>query len=325
MHSRSFPRLCLEKILTAIVLLAWFAVLPVAAASPEPGQGFVNVPGGPVWYHVAGDGAGVPILLLHGGPGGTSCGYSRFEVLGNERPVVRYDQLGSGRSGRPDDLSLWTAEHYVEELEVLRNALGLEEMHLLGHSWGAALAAAYVIEKGGEGIVSLTLSSPLLSTPAWVADANLLRETLPEDVQEVLSRHEQDGTTDSEEYRAASDEFYRRFVFAGERPPSVPACDGVTSNRQIYRHMWGPTEFYATGNLKTFDLEPRLGEIDVPVLLVTGEFDEARPETVGRFGNRIPNSRFAVIPGVAHASYSKAMDAYLDVLRPFLASAEAAR
>lgn len=313
------------RALSQICLLIIAGAGLLSASAAEPGEGFINVPGGPVWYHIVGDGEGVPLLLLHGGPGGTSCGYSRFEVLGGERPVVRYDQLGTGRSGRPDDLSLWTAEHYVEELQVLRDSLGLDEVHLLGHSWGAALAAAYVIEKGGEGIVSLTLSSPLLSTPAWVKDANTLRATLPVEVQEVLSQHEAAGTTDSEEYQEASQAFYRRFVYAGDRPPAVAACDGVTGNRQIYRHMWGPTEFYATGNLRDFDLEPRLGEIDVPVLLVTGEFDEARPETVSGFRDRIRGAEFAVIAGVAHASYSKAMDDYLAVLRPFLAAAEAAR
>jgi len=305
-------------------VLALFLWLPLQA-DPAPGEGFVEVPGGPVWYHVAGEGDGVPILLLHGGPGGTSCGYSRFEVLGGERPVIRYDQLGTGRSGRPSDPTLWSVARYVEELHSLRRTLGLDELHLLGHSWGAALAAAYVLENGGDGVVSLTLSSPLLSTPAWVEDANLLRQTLAPEVQAVLARHEAAGTTDSPEYEAAARVFYERFVYAGERPAPVPACDGVTGNRFIYRYMWGPTEFYATGNLREFDLAPRLQDIDVPVLLLAGEFDEARPETVKGFQSRIPNARFAVIPGVAHASYSKAMDDYLAVLRPFLAAAESAR
>jgi proline iminopeptidase len=146
-------------------------------------QGFIDVPGGPVWYKAVGAGPGIPLLVLHGGPGGTSCGYSALEPLASERPVIRYDQLGTGRSGRPDELSLWTVERFVEELHVVRGALGLEQMHLLGHSWGGSLAAAYVLEKGTDGIVSLTLSSPLLSTPQWIVDANLLRAQLPEDVQ----------------------------------------------------------------------------------------------------------------------------------------------
>lgn len=311
-------------VVLVVVLGSFLAGRTAFADSPSPGEGFIEVPGGPVWYHVAGDGAGTPLLVLHGGPGGTSCGYSRFEVLGGERPVIRYDQLGTGRSGRPDDLSLWTADRYVEELHVLRQALGLERLHLLGHSWGAGLAAAYVLEKGGEGIVSLTLSSPLLSTPAWVEDANLLRSTLPDEVQATLLRHEAAGTTDSDEYRAASAVFYERFVYAGERPVPLPECAGAPGSSLIYEHMWGPTEFHATGNLRDFDLTPRLGEIDVPVLLLTGEFDEARPETVERFSRQIDDARFEIIPGVAHASLSKATDYYLGLLTPFLDQTEKA-
>jgi proline iminopeptidase len=306
-------------------LLLCLLAASAQAGQPVAGEGFIEVPGGPVWYHVAGAGPGVPLLVLHGGPGGTSCSYSRLEVLGDQRPIIRYDQLGSGRSGRPDDLSLWTTERFVEALHAVRQRLGLRRMHLLGHSWGGALAAAYVLEKGTEGIVSLTLSSPLLSTPAWVADANLLRQQLPEDVQRVLSEHEAAGTIDSEAYKEASDVFYERFVFAGEKPPEPPECAGAPWNETVYRHMWGPTEFNATGTLLDFDLTPRLREIDVPVLFIAGEFDEARPETVAGFQQLIPGARLGVIEGVAHASLSKAPERYAAVLEDFLDAAETGR
>ena len=66
----------------------------------NPGEGFISVGDGPVWYKVSGEGPGLPLLVLHGGPGGTSCGQSLLDALGDERPVIRYDQLGTGRSGR---------------------------------------------------------------------------------------------------------------------------------------------------------------------------------------------------------------------------------
>lgn len=297
----------------------------VAAESPAPGEGFVDVPGGPVWYKVSGDGAGLPLLVLHGGPGGTSCGQSRLEVLGGERPVIRYDQLGSGRSGRPEDINLWRADLIVERLHVLRTELGLDEFHIVGHSWGGALAAAYVIAKGTDGIASVTLSSPLLSTPDWIADANHLRTLLPEDVQATLARHEAAGTIDSDEYKEASAVFYERHIFAGKRGPSPDACDGVTGNSFIYRHMWGPTEFYATGNLLDFDVTPNLHEIDVPVLLMAGEFDEARPERLAQYQQLIPGSRLEVIADAAHASLSKKPAEYRAILESFLDSVEAGR
>jgi proline iminopeptidase len=187
------------------------------------------------------------------------------------------------------------------------------------------LAAAYVLDKGTDGIVSLTLSSPLLSTPAWVDDANLLWQQLPPEVQEVLSEHEAAGTVDAEACQEASKVFYERFVYAGDKPSNLPECAGAPRNEVVYRPMWGPTEFRATGTLLGFDLTPRLGEIDVPVLFIAGGFDEARPETVASFQQRIRGARLEVIEGVAHASLSKAPNRYAVLLEAFLASTGAGR
>ena len=311
----------MNKVLLSTLLLT-LCSLVLSKENPRPGQGFIDVPGGPVWYRVTGEGPGIPLLVLHGGPGGTSCGYALLEPLGERRPVVRYDQLGTGRSGRPEDLSLWEVERFVTELDVLRHSLGLEQMHLLGHSWGASLAAAYVLEKGTQGIASLTLSSPLLSTPLWIEDANALRRQLPEDVQQTLSEHERAGTTDSDEYQQASDVFYKRHIYAGERAERPATCAGAPRSKVIYEYMWGPTEFYATGNLLDFDVTDRLHEIDVPVLFLAGEFDEARPETVAEFQKLVPGSRFVVIEDAAHASLSKKPVQYRQILQDFFAAVE---
>lgn len=303
--------------LTAAVLLGSCnapAVIP-------PGRGFIEVPGGPVWYEIMGEGSGIPLVVLHGGPGGTSCSLQVMRPLGDERPVVRYDQLGSGRSGRPDDPDLWQRDRFVRELDALREELGLEQIHLLGHSWGGALAAYYVLETGGEGVVSLTLSSPLISTPRWIEDTNLLRKELPADVQAVLDEHEAAGTTDSAEYQEATEVFYSRYFTRGEAVEDY-SCPDAPRNAMIYEQMWGPTEFHATGSLGDFDLVPRLGEISVPTLFVTGEFDEARPETIREFATLLPNARVEVIPGVGHASFSRAPDRYRAIVRGFIDEVE---
>ena len=199
-----------------VIILICLGHSSLADQRIEPGQGFIGVPGGPVWYKVVGSGDGIPVIALHGGPGGTSCGYSLLEPLGDQRPVIRYDQLGTGRSGRPENLSLWETDRFVEALDIVLEELGAEKYHLLGHSWGGALAGAYVAEKGTDRLASVTFSSPLLSTPMWIADANYLRSLLPEDVQATLSEHEAAGTTDSDEYKAASEIFYERHVFGDD-------------------------------------------------------------------------------------------------------------
>ena len=304
-----------------LIILFFLSIIATASKADNSDQGFINVPGGPVWYKVSGDGEGLPLLALHGGPGSTSCNYSLLEPLGDQRPIIRYDQLGSGRSGRPDDLSLWEVARFVEALDIIRQELKLKQFHLLGHSWGAALAGAYLVEKGTSGVASVIFSSPLLSTPLWIEDANYLRSQLPKDIQDILKLHEAADTTNSDEYRIASNVFYERHLTRGVAKEKVN-CDGAPWNQIIYEHMWGPTEFLATGNLIDFDLSDQLYKIDIPVLFITGEYDEARPETVSKFQKMIPNSQFIVIKDVAHASLSRAPDDYRRILKEFLDKVE---
>lgn len=289
-------------------------------AQAQPREGFVNVPGGPVWYRISGEGKGTPVLALHGGPGGTSCSFFALDHLANSRRLVAYDQLGSGRSGRPMDPSLWQVDRFVEELHLLRKKLGLRRVHLMGHSWGASLAAAYVLSKGTKGLASLTLASPLLSTPDWIRDAELLKQQLPAAVQATLKKHETEGSTNHPDYRAAEAEYTRRFVRRSAPAPPNPACAGSVGNAAIYERMWGPTEFHATGSLKSFDLTPRLAELRLPVLFITGEFDEARPETAARYQKQIPGSQLEVIPGAAHALFADNPTRTLQVLSDFFSA-----
>ncbi len=303
-----------------LLLVVWLAFACLAA----PKEGFLPVPGGPVWYRVMGTGSGVPLVVLHGGPGGTSCGFASLSPLGAARPVVTYDQLGSGRSGRPADRSLWTVDHFVDELDAVRKQLGLKRMHLMGHSWGGSLAAAYVLKKGTKGIESLILASALLSTPDWIRDADELKKQLPAGIQETLRQHETAGTTNSAEYRVAEREYTGRFVRRKPGAPN-PECADSAFNRLIYEQMWGPSEFFATGSLKSFDVTGQLSKLRVPVLLMVGEFDEARPETAARYQKLIPGSKLEVIPGSAHSLLNDNREGTLRVLQEFLGSVNAGR
>jgi proline iminopeptidase len=238
--------------------------------------------------------------------------------LAEGRKLILFDQLGSGRSGRPEDRSLWNVARFVEELHTVRQKLGLKQVHLLGHSWGGSLVAEYLLRKGTKGVKSVILASPLLSTPDWIEDANELRQQLPPEVQATLKKHEAAGTTNSLEYRAAEQEFNKRFLSRRGGRGSNPDCAGSAFNPVIYEQMWGPSEFHATGTLKSFDLTSELPKLKLPVLLVVGEFDEARPATAARYQKLIPGARFEVIPNAAHALWWDNRDATLRVLSDFL-------
>jgi pimeloyl-ACP methyl ester carboxylesterase len=129
-------------------------------------EGYIPVTGGRVWYKMVGTANAVPLLTLHGGPGSTHDVLEPMAALADERPILFYDQLGSGKSDRPDDVSLWRTERFVEELDQVRRALGLTTIHLYGLSWGSMLAAAYMLTKPA-GVQSLILAGPCMSVPRF--------------------------------------------------------------------------------------------------------------------------------------------------------------
>jgi len=298
------------------------STLAAAATDTFPSEeGMIDVPGGKVWYRKIGNGPGVPLLAMHGGPGGTSCRFEVLAPLANERPVIFYDQLCSGRAEHPTDTSLWNFPRFVQEVDAVRRALKLDAVHLLGHSWGGSLAAEYMIATKPTGVQSVIFSSPLISTPRWIADADSLREQLPEAIQHVLDENEKAGTLDSPAYQAATDSFYARHV---QRlpTPTIARCKGVVSNDTIYRQMWGPTEFLSNGSLKSWTRSADMDEITAPSLFIAGEFDEARPTTLEEFRTTMRDARLVVIPGAAHAAMREKPADYIAAVRAFLADVE---
>lgn len=284
-----------------------------------PHEGFADVPGGRVWYRVVGDGPGTPLVVLHGGPGAPSYYLASLARLGAERPVVFYDQLGAGRSDQPSDTTLWRIERFMAELDSLRSHLGLREIHLLGHSWGTMLAADYLLA-GASGVRSVVMASPALSTARWEEDADTLIATLPDSIQQAIRTHEAAGTFSEPAYQAAVHAFYARFLTrrGGPDVDSTFAHFGA----ELYGYMWGPSEFTATGTLRSYDRTARLGELQLPVLYTTGEFDEARPSTVAWYQSLTPGAEFALIPGSAHLTSVDAPEAFADTVSRFLRSVE---
>jgi proline iminopeptidase len=292
------------------------------APRARPDEGFVNVEGGRIWYHRVGAGKATPLLLLHGGPGACSYYLKPLLALAADRPVVIYDQLGCGKSDRPTDTTLFTVGRYVRELQTLRDSLGLREVHLLGHSWGAMLAESYMATRPA-GVRSLILASPLVTTAQWEHDADSLIEALPDSMRAIIAQDEANHTTSSPEYANATRAYYKLYV---TRKPSRNRADADSSNagigEQVYGYMWGPSEFNATGTLKHFDATASLRGITVPTLFVAGEFDEATPSSTRNFSRLVPGSKFVVIPGSGHMTMNDNPDALLAALRTFLAEVE---
>lgn len=280
-------------------------------------EGYVSVSSGLVWYQVINSGDAIPLLTLHGGPGFPHDYLEPLGNLANERPIIFYDQLGCGKSERPDDATLWQRNRFVEELSQIREALKLEQFHLFGHSWGSMLAVDYALTQP-NGLVSLVLASPPLSIPCWLNDAEGYRLSLPVEVQEVLRKHEQQGTTDSEAYQSAAMEFYQRYLCRLNPWPEALKRASIGEGTPVYDTMWGPSEFFMTGNLLDYDCTTRLGEIDIPALFTCGRYDEATPDTTAWYQSLLPKSELVVFEQSAHHPHLEETEYYLQVIRNFL-------
>jgi proline-specific peptidase len=291
----------------------------------EQREGYVDAPGGKVWYKVVGDGPGAPLLVLHGGPGAGHDYLEPLEVLGDERPVVFYDQLGCGKSDIPDDESLWVIDRFVREVDAVRAALGLESVHLLGQSWGGFLAIEYMVTAAPKGIVSLTLASTCASVSGFIAGCKGLVAQLPAEVQETLARCEAEGDTQSPAYEAASGAFYQAYLCRLDPWPEA-TLRSMTNVRSspVYPTMWGPAEFECTGTLGSWERADHLGAISVATLITSGRYDEMVPALQEQMRDAIAGSKWVCFENSSHSAHAEEPEEYARVLREFLGRTEAA-
>jgi len=292
---------------------------------PPDLETMVPVEGGRVYVRVNGDlrSPRPPIVMLHGGPGGTHAHFLTALALADERAVILYDQLDSGRSDRPDDPKNWRVSRFVDEVDLVRKALGVERWHLLGHSWGGTLALEYGARRPAA-LRGLALASPLVSTRSWIADADTLRGSLPAGVRAEIA---QCDVAPGPVCDAGTTAFYR--AFNGREPATSAAIAYARAhpggfNAKLYNAMWGASEFVATGSLRDYDGEPLLARLDGKrTLFLGGQYDEARPATLAGFAARVPGAEFATIPGAAHGIFADRPQETVALIRAWLARQDA--
>lgn len=285
-------------------------------------EGFVDFNHHKTWYSVYGDldSGNTPLLVLHGGPGYTHNHLQNLSELSQQGiPVVLYDQVGCGKSDRPDNPSLWTIELFIDELRTVRESLELENIHLLGHSWGGTLAAEYLFTQP-EGVQKLVLSSPLLDTTLWVEEADKLKDQLEPNVAATMRKHELAGTTDTQEYKDAYKVFTKHFLCRVEPYPEFMRLSDEGNGQQVYETMWGPSESLAAGTLKGWSALSRLGQITIPTLLLSGKYDEATPRQMELAQKGIPGSEWIIFENSSHTTNLEEPEKYLKTVGEFLGS-----
>lgn len=286
-------------------------------------EGYIPVADGRVWYRITGaDRSTVPLLCLHGGPGAPHDYLETMEGFSTVRPVIFYDQMGCGNSKRPGDPDHWTIQSFVDELEQVRNALGLPRVHILGQSWGTILSFEYMIRKKPAGVVSLVQSGPVMSFPIFENDQKEALKKMPEEYRVAISAAEESGDFSGAEYEAAMDLFYREHLCRLDPWPDAMVRTMDKIDHDTYMYMQGPSEFTITGTLKGYDRIKDLGSLELPVLYTCGEFDECTPSATEFYSRMTPGSEFIVFAGASHEHHMEKPDEYIDRVGEFLKRVE---
>jgi len=272
-----------------------------------------------IYYKRVGDGD-KKLVTLHGGPGASHDYLSPLAKLGDRGiTVLFYDQFGCGRSDEPSDLSLFTVDYGVEEVEEVRKAaFGDEKIYLLGHSYGGLLALAYAL-KYQANLKGLIVSSGLSSVPYTVKEMNRLKAELPVQVQSTLDKYESLQDFTNPEYLKAVDQFYKKHLLRLENmPEDVKRSLDYTAKRKVYGYMNGPNEFTITGVIKDWDRTKDLSVIKVPTLVTVGRYDEVTPNVAKLIHRNISNSILKVFENSSHMAMWEEPKEYLDTIEKFI-------
>lgn len=309
--------------------------------NPEPGMQTggvkmieIETPKGKfkVWTKRVGNNPRIKLLLLHGGP---ACTHEYFECMDSYLPAegieyYYYDQLGSFYSDQPKDSSLWTTERFVEEVEQVRKALGLnkDNFYLLGHSWGGILAAEYAL-KYQENLKGLIISNMMMSIPEYNEYANnVLAKQLPPAVLDTIKSIEAAGDYANPKYM----ELLMPYHYASHilRMPIADWPDPVNRglnhvNPDIYVLMQGPSEFGASGRLLHWDRKADMHKISVPTLSIAGTHDTMDPAHMEWIAKTVQKGTFLLCPNGSHMSMWDDQANYMKGLVGFLKTVDGGR
>jgi len=285
-----------------------------------------------VWTKRIGNHPTKKLLLLHGGPGST---HEYFEAFDSYLPAARieyyyYDQLGSHYSDQPEEPELWEVPRFVEEVEQVRQALGLDRdnFYLLGHSWGGILALEYALEHQ-EHLKGLVISNMMASMPAYneYAETVLMADMDPEVLAE-LERYEAEEDYQNPRYlELLMEHHYVDHVLrlpAGEWPDPVNRAF-EHMNPSIYVPMQGPSELGASGKLEHWDRTADLAQIEVPTLVIGARYDTMDPEHMEWMAREVQNGRYLHCPEGSHMAMYDDPETYFRGLTRFIEDVDAGR
>ena len=276
-------------------------------------EGYVDANGLMIYYKIFGHGK--PLMVLHGGPGASHDYFLPYLTpLARHYQLIFIDERGSGRSQTLEDASGYTVENMVEDVEGVRRALHLNQISLLGHSYGGVLAEAYAL-KYQKNLSHLILASTFSSTKAINEVFVRMKEKMPADARERINKMEAEGLyghgKDYEKNRytteymtAAWGDGYFPYIYQNHPDANYDPVDNGKMSWDLYRAMWGSHgEFVIDGNLKSVEYTDQLSTIKVPTLIVVGDHDESDPSMSQTMHEKIAGSKLVILPKSGHMTF----------------------
>jgi len=270
------------------------------------GSQFVTLDNGyHLWTQTLGEGE-IHLMTLHGGPGGTNEVFENFaeELAPFDVTVTRYDQLGSWYSDQPDFSDAATRgkffniEYYVDEVEAVRQKLGIDQFFLLGQSWGGVLAIEYAL-KYGQHLKGLILSSMIDNLDEYIVNINHIRETMfsPEDVA-YMQAQEAAHNFDDARYQALVAELGEHYLHHASDPQPKHLISVMAT--PVYHYFQGDNEFVMVGALKDWDRRKDIHNINVPTYLTFGGHETMPLAAAERMAKTIPDATLHITPNAGH-------------------------
>ena len=292
-------------------------------------EGFVDSHGALIYYEAVG--RGTPLVIVHGGPGASHDYFLPYLLpLMRSNKLVFIDERGSGKSSKFEDPKQYTIANMVEDIEAVRQALGLGRISLLGHSFGGALVEAYAL-KYQKNLSHLILGSTFASTRELNdALAGMKANMDPKDRERVnalevaglFGKGEiwEHGRYSEEYAKLAWGKGYFPYIYYNQPDPTYdPVSSNTSTAWDVYREMWGSDgEFIVDGNLKEVEYVDRLSEIKVPTLIIVGEHDESDPKMSKEMHEKIAGSQLVILPKSGHMTFVDQPGLFLKAVRDFV-------
>ena len=261
-----------------------------------------------------------PLLLIHGGPGSS---HNYFELIDDYaeqsgRQLIMYDQVGCGKSSLPEDEKWYVKETWAEELIALRKYLHLDQVHMLGQSWGGMLEMFYLTQYVHDGVKSVMIDGSPASIKLWTQEQHRLISYLEAVDREAIAEAERTGNFSGPKYLAANDRYMERYCWDDPTEDSPEPLRRPTNGKRASLIAEGPNEFTENGTISDFDVTDDLHKIDVPTLVTSGTDDLCTPLIAKSVYDHIPGAKWHLFANSRHLALLDQHDVFISVLDHWL-------